>query len=189
MTKIKNKYALVSAVILVATVAQLLLATYSSLPQFEGKAFGARLLFYPLMMLAVPVAWSLIRFIRPKTKKIRWDGVAAIMLPFLIDVTGNTFDLYDSIWWWDDLNHFLNWMLLTLGIGLIIRSAKIPAWALCFLVIGFGAFLAIGWELAEWWAFIRHGTEIATAYEDTLGDLALGTFGSVVSGIVFLIRK
>ena len=46
---------------------------------------------------------------------------------------------------------------------------------------GVGALLAIGWELAEWWTFIRHGTELATAYTDTLGDLVLGTLGGIVA--------
>jgi hypothetical protein len=43
--------------------------------------------------------------------------------------------------------------------------------------------LAIGWELGEWWTFIRHGTELDTAYEDTLGDLTLGTLGALVAGL------
>ena len=46
--------------------------------------------------------------------------------------------------------------------------------------------LALGWELGEWWTFIRHGTEIETAYEDTLGDMALGTLGALVAGFVVL---
>ena len=35
-----------------------------------------------------------------------------------------------------------------------------PRWALGLLVAGIGALLAIAWELAEWYAFIRHGTEL-----------------------------
>ena len=49
---------------------------------------------------------------------------------------------------------------------------------------GLGAVLAIGWELGEWFTFIRHGTELDTAYEDTLGDEILGTLGALVAGIV-----
>ena len=46
----------VTGLILVATVAQLLVATFvaTDLPQFEGKGFGARLVAYPVMMLARP---------------------------------------------------------------------------------------------------------------------------------------
>ena len=52
-----------------------------------------------------------------------------------------------------------------------------------------GAILAIGWELAEWYAFIRHGTELATAYEDTLGDEALGTLGAALAGVLVARRR
>ena len=45
------------------------------------------------------------------------------------------------------------------------------------LVAGIGALLAIGWELGEWYTFIRHGTELDTAYEDTLFDEVLGSLG------------
>ena len=48
-------------------------------------------------------------------------------------------------------------------------------------MIGFGAASAIGWELMEYLTFIRNSPEFATAYADTLGDLALGTLGSVVA--------
>ena len=51
---------------------------------------------------------------------------------------------------------------------------------------GFGCLLALGWELGEWYTFIRHGTELDTAYEDTLLDMALGTLGSLVAGFLVL---
>jgi hypothetical protein len=51
-------------------------------------------------------------------------------------------------------------------------------------VTGLGAVIALGWELGEWYTFIRHGTEIDTAYEDTLGDETLGTLGALVAGLV-----
>ena len=41
-------------------------------------------------------------------------------------------------------------------------------------VVGFGAVAAILWEVGEYFAFIRHSEELATAYSDTLGDMALG---------------
>jgi hypothetical protein len=44
--------------------------------------------------------------------------------------------------------------------------------------------LALCWELGEWYTFIRHGTEIETAYEDTLADQTLGTLGALVAGLL-----
>jgi hypothetical protein len=40
------------------------------------------------------------------------------------------------------------------------------------------------WELGEYFAFIRHSTELQTAYTDTLGDLTLGTLGALLAGLV-----
>ena len=48
--------------------------------------------------------------------------------------------------------------------------------------------LAIGWELAEWYTFIRHGTELDTAYTDTLGDEALGTLGGLTAALLLARR-
>lgn len=175
-----------TVLVFVATVVQLAVATFvDGLPQFEGKGFGARLIAYPVMMLAVPVVWQLVRTRRNSTEPLPWNGFALIMAPFLIDVTGNTANLYDTLPWWDDANHFVNWFLLTAGIGVLLARTTIrPAWALGVLVTGIGAILAIVWELGEWYAFIRHGTELATAYEDTLFDEVLGTLGAAVAGFV-----
>jgi hypothetical protein len=50
------------------------------------------------------------------------------------------------------------------------------------MISGVGAIMAIGWEIGEYVAFIRGGTELATAYTDTLEDLVLGTLGAVAAG-------
>jgi len=51
-----------TGVLLVATVVQLLVASFlPGMPQFEGKGFAARLAVYPVLMLLVPVLWWLWR--------------------------------------------------------------------------------------------------------------------------------
>ena len=175
------------------TVVQLALATtMPSLEQFAGKGFTARLVAYPAMMLAAPAVWWLLAgrggasgATQPARhpRRVPWIPFTWIMLPFLIDVTGNTLDLYDSIWWWDDANHFVNWFFLNLGVGLLLAgTTPQPGWALLLMVGGVGAIMAIGWEIGEYFAFIRGGTELATAYTDTLGDVTLGTLGALAAG-------
>lgn len=187
----KPWWRVVAVTIFALTVVQLAVATFvPGLEQFEGKAFGARLLGYPLMMLVVPASyawWARRQRPRPGTP---WDAYAFLWAPFLIDVTGNTLDLYDSVVWWDDANHFVNWFLLAAGAGLILaRSSLAQPWALGWLTVGIGAILAIAWELGEWYTFIRHGTELDTAYEDTLGDEVLGTLGAALAGAWMTLRK
>jgi hypothetical protein len=172
----------VPVLILVLTIGQLAVAEWVPLDRFADKAFGARLVAYPLMMLLVPALWWALVKRRSPEEPAPYGAFSLIMLGFLVDVTGNSLDLYDSLTWWDDMNHFVNWVFLLTGIGLIIGRSVQPTWALVVMVAGLGAVLAIGWELGEWWTFIRHGTELDTAYEDTLGDETLGTLGATVAG-------
>jgi hypothetical protein len=44
-------------VLLAATVVQLALGAFLELDQFAGKAFGARLVLYPVGMLLLPAVW------------------------------------------------------------------------------------------------------------------------------------
>jgi len=179
-----------TAVIFGLTIGQLLLATFATgLTQFAGKNFAIRLVVYPVLMLAVP-AYFVGRNARRRrrgldAKPLPWLAFALLMLPFLVDVTGNSLNLYDTVTWWDDANHFVNWFLLSCGVGLLLTLTRLsPAWALGWLVTGLGALFAIIWELGEWYSFIRHGTELDTAYQDTLGDETLGTLGAACAGFL-----
>jgi hypothetical protein len=177
----------VAGLVLVLTVGQLLVATVfaTDIPQFHSKGFGARLVLYPVMMLVVPVLWWRSDRRRPGPGTPPWAAFVWIMLPFLIDVTGNTLNLYDSVSWWDDVNHFVNWLFLGLGAGtLLLRGPARPVWEFILLVGGIGAVMAIGWEIGEYYAFIRGGTELSTAYADTLGDEFLGTLGALTAGLI-----
>ena len=64
--------------------------------------------------------------------------------------------------------------------ALALRATALSLWPRFGLAVGFAAVAAIGWELAEYFAFIRFSSELATAYTDTLGDLALGTLGGAL---------
>jgi hypothetical protein len=174
---------LVAAAVLAATAAQLVVASFvPGLEQFEGKGFAARLVLYPVMMLLVPALW----WWRSRDRsRPPWAGFTLVMTPFLVDVTGNTLDLYDRVVWFDDALHFGNWFLLTLGLALVVRADLLrPTWVRTLVMVGGGALLAVGWEVGEWFAFIRYGTELATAYQDTLGDEVLGTSGSALAAVL-----
>jgi len=55
------------------------------------------------------------------------------------------------------------------------------------LVVGFGGVTAILWEIGEYFAFIRNSSELATAYTDTLGDMALGLSGSTLTATIAVV--
>ena len=168
--------------VLALTVVQLAVGAFGGLEQYDGKGFGYRLAAYPLLMLLLPAVWW---WRTRDAAALPWGAIALVMAPFLIDVTGNTLDLYDSIDAWDNINHFVNWMLLLWGCGLLLARADVrPRWLLVVAITGLGAVLAIGWELGEWYTFIRRGTELDGAYEDTLSDELLGTLGAFVAALI-----
>ena len=80
------------------------------LPQFQGKAFAGRAIAYPVALLIIPLGWWVFG-----SRTIAFPVTADILfgLPFLIDVVGNALNLYDTIEWWDDANHLVNWALQT----------------------------------------------------------------------------
>ena len=77
----------------------------------------------------------------------------------------------------------MNWGLLSGAVGVLARRGRVAVRETLALVAGFGAITAILWEVGEYYAFIRNSPELATAYTDTLGDLALGLAGSVVAAL------
>ena len=85
-------------------------------------------------------------------------------LPFLLDTLGNAFNLYDTVTWWDDLNHLVNWGILSAGFGLfLLMRPAVGKLSVAGLTVGFGAVTAILWEIAEYITFIRHSPELQTA--------------------------
>ena len=160
---------------------------FSGGEQFEGKGFGWRLVGAAVIVLIVPAMWTL----TGRRAPYPYAADALLTAPWLVDVLGNVFDLYDTVSWWDDANHFVNWALLSSGIGLLVLRARLLPLVSAALVAGIGAFLAIVWELGEYVVFIHDNEdELATAYRDTLGDELLGTCGALLAGLtVFLVAR
>jgi len=166
-----------------ALVLLLAFGAFSGLERFAGKAFGWRLVGYSIAALIVPAIWIL----RGRRPPYPYTVDILFVLPFLIDTVGNTLDLYDTLDWWDDANHFVNWALLTGAAAAAQLRTRVRTAELFALVVGFGAVAAILWEIGEYFAFIRNSPELATAYTDTLGDMSLGLGGSMLTATIAVI--
>ena len=153
---------------------------FSGLERFAGKAFGWRLIGYSVAALLVPAIWAA----RGRRSPYPYAADTLFVLPFLIDTIGNALNLYDTIDWWDDANHFVNWALLSGAVATVLLRTHVARAELFALVVGFGAITAILWEIGEYFAFIRNSSELATAYTDTLGDLSLGLGGSTFTAAI-----
>jgi hypothetical protein len=156
---------------------------FSGLERFAGKAFGWRLIGYSIAAFIVPAIWAA----RGRRPPYPFLADTLFVLPFLVDTIGNALNLYDTIDWWDDANHFVNWALLSGAVAVALLRSHVKRAELFSLVVGFGGVTAILWELGEYFAFIRNSPELATAYEDTLGDLALGLSGATLTAAIAVI--
>src|SRR5215210_541490 len=128
------------AAIKAVTIGLLVWAVLSpELPQFRDKAFIGRAIAYPIALSAIPIGWWLLG------RRIPFPVAADILfgLPFLIDVVGNALNLYDSIEWWDDANHLVNWMLHTAAIGLLLRHGTWGRATRTALAFGYAATSAV----------------------------------------------
>jgi hypothetical protein len=172
----------VDVAVKVVTVALLAWAVLNpDLPQFSGKAFTGRALAYPIALLLLPIGWWLFG-----RSRMAFPVVADILLglPFLIDVAGNAANLYDSIEWWDDANHFVNWALHTAAIALLLRIGPWGYKTRVVLAFCWAVTSAVLWEFAEAVTFVPGSAEASTAYGDTLLDLALGMLGGLIAAVV-----
>ena len=153
---------------------------WPDLAGIKGKASTARLVVYPIGAMALPLWW----WASGRIRSFPWLADLLITLPWLIDLLGNRLNLFDTIPWWDDAMHFVLWGLLTAGVLLAFAPSSLSRPLTAFVALGFGATAAVVWELGEYYAFIRHSTELQTAYTDTLGDLSLGSLGALIAGLI-----
>ncbi|MCW2830080.1 MAG: hypothetical protein JWP31_772 [Aeromicrobium sp.] len=147
----------------------------------RDKAAGARGVAYPLLAFSIPLFWY--AYWRDRAS-FPWLADLLVTMTCFTDTLGNRLDLYDSIVWFDDWIHFMNTGFLTAGVILLTMHHTSTLSATVERALAFGVTAAVGWEIAEYFAFISKSSERAGAYTDTLGDLALGSLGSLVAAFI-----
>ncbi|MEJ7636118.1 hypothetical protein [Aeromicrobium sp.] len=153
---------------------------FPQLGHMEGKAAGLRAATYPLLAFTVPVLWYV--YWRERAS-FPWVADLLITITCFTDTLGNRMDLYDSIAWFDDWMHFMNTGFLAAAVILLTLHRRSTRTATLERGLAFGVTAAVGWEIAEYFAFISKSSERRGAYTDTLGDLALGSLGTVVAAL------
>jgi hypothetical protein len=155
---------------------------WPDLSGIKGKASTARLIVYPIGGMVLPLWWWTRTKLRRHT--FPWHADLLMTLPWLIDLVGNRFNLFDTVSWWDDAMHFVLWAFLTAGVLLAFAPGDLSRALTVFTALGFGTTAAVIWEVGEYVTFVRSSPELQTAYTDTLGDLTLGTLGALLAGLL-----
>ncbi len=146
----------------------------------EGQAPVARAVTYPMLALLVPLLHAL-RVLGGGRRTYPWGADLLVTVPAFSDLLGNRLDLYDRVLWFDDVVHLGNTAALSAGVLLLGGAAAAPLWQRLEVAVAAGLTLSLAWELWEFSAFVTRSAESSTAYADTLGDLALGWVGAVLS--------
>lgn len=147
----------------------------------QGKAADLRAVAYPMLAFTVPVIW----FLHWRERaSFPWVADLLVTITCFTDTLGNRMDLYDSVIWFDDWMHFMNTGLLTAAAIMLTMHRSSSLGATVERALAFGVTAAVGWEIAEYFAFLSKSSERAGAYADTLGDLTLGSLGSIVAAVM-----
>ncbi|AXT84964.1 hypothetical protein C6I20_07045 [Aeromicrobium sp. A1-2] len=154
---------------------------FPDLGNMKEKAAGLRAVTYPLLAFTIPALWY--TFWRDRAS-FPWVADLLVTVTCFTDTLGNRMNLYDTISWFDDWMHFMNTGLLTAGVILLTLHRSATLSATLERALAFGVTAAVSWEMAEYFAFISKSSERRGAYTDTLGDLALGTIGTIVAAFV-----
>ena len=161
------------------------------LSQFAGKAMMERAITYPIAIFIVPLWW---RF-KGKQFEFHYPYLADIfiVLPFVIDLAGNALNFYDTIVIFDDIAHFINWVFLVSGFGILLSFYNLSRLNVTVLVLGIGATTHTLWEIIEYTVMKLGTSRLFLTYEDTMGDFILSFLGSLVaavlSGAIFYRKK
>ena len=86
----------------------LLPLVFPDLEQYDGKGMSWRILVFPLAGVVVPLLW----YATGQRRPYPYLADNLLVLPAITDVLWNTLDAYDRVWWWDDVNHLVNSMVL-----------------------------------------------------------------------------
>lgn len=109
----------------------------------------------------------------------------------LVAAWSSVFDLYTSIAWWDLAVHFactgvvaalVSLLLARLGIIAAPRSRDVTVAATLVLTTVIGLAASAVWEMIEWIGKEFVSDDIFVAYDDTIGDMAIGGLGALVAG-------
>ncbi|MCL3837061.1 hypothetical protein [Aeromicrobium duanguangcaii] len=151
---------------------------YPELGHLEGKGATARAVGYPLAAFIIPAAWFLVW---RRRVTFPWLVDLLVTLTCFTDTLGNRMDLYDTVRRFDDVMHFVNTGVLTAAFILLTLPRRATRAQVFERSLAFGVTAALVWEIAEYYAFLST-SGFVDRYADTLGDLALGSLGSVVAG-------
>lgn len=133
------------------------------------------------------VAVLLLRF---RKYLINWLELPFQVLIF-IWVIGGFYNFYETIWWYDEMTHFVGPALLALYGLYALREAfmpLIPRWFYVLSLMNFIVMLTVVWEFYEYFIGYLWLQSFQMDLSDTITDLLLGYLGAGIICVWFYYR-
>jgi hypothetical protein len=155
----------------------------SGSPRYRGQGSRRRAIGYTGGLLVAPVAWRLRGRRDPYPRALD----LAVTMPLLVDAGGNAIGLYQNAHV-DDLIHFSNGAVAAAVVGALATLRVRTAWEAAGIAVATGGTVAALWEIAEWTGMKLGAKGMDLTYDDTMEDLIETIAGSVVGGVITLLR-
>lgn len=155
-----------------------------SLHEFSGEAMTGRIAVYTAAVLLLPAVALTRGWQQPYPLLADWF----LMMPVAFDVVGNSLHLYGHVDHYDDAAHLVGLAFSAAFAAALLRGRISDRFALAGLAVAGGLVIGIGIELVEFVLFSHTQATGLSAYNDTIGDLAMDLLGATLAaGIILML--
>jgi len=142
--------------------------------RFAGKALGPRNVG---ILLGLSLLFPLLQAVRGQWKRYPMWYDNLYLSIFWLDMAGNTFNLYNTVEWWDHVPHFH-------GPG-ALAAVLMGAFGLNALAAaGLSTMLHVALEVQEFYGDVLLHTHNVNGIQDSINDLLFGLVGVIVYTVV-----
>lgn len=145
-------------------------------PRFAGKAIPIRNF---IIVISLSLLFPVLYFWKKKWGKYPFWFDNLYLSIFWLDMAGNSFNLYDSYFYFDLIPHFHG----TGAIAAVLMGAfRWTFWS----GVGFANIIHMFLEAQEYYTDVFLGTHNVRGVFDVVNDLIAGVIGTIVYGMIYL---
>ena len=148
-------------------------------PRFAGKAIPIRNL---IIVVTLSLVFPFLFFLRKKWKSypVWFDNLYLSI--FALDMAGNSFNLYDSYFYFDLIPHFHGTGAIALALTKLLPISLLSS-------LGLANMIHLGLEAQEYYTDIIFKTHNVRGTFDVVNDMTIGILGAALYCAIFLLLK
>lgn len=146
-------------------------------PRFAGKAIPIRNL---IIVVSLSLLFPILYFLKRRWKKYPFWLDNLYLSIFWLDMFGNSFNLYDSYFYFDLIPHFHGTGAIA---AVLLGALGFSFWA----AAGAANIIHLLLEAQEYYTDVFLATHNVRGTFDVVNDLVAGVMGSILYGLIFII--